>query len=498
MDAVEREPCTNCAEPVATEARQCPHCRVSVLVDVHLDRPATDGKVRYQAARALAALDGSWPPVGTLQGILATTQPLARGLTRAQGRRIQQTLAAQGLSGSLAGALPPSARTASRAWLPLAVVGVVAAVTAGAWFALRRSPAPPGAPAPAAVTAAAAAPGAAPLTTAEIARRALPSTALLRCEDGLGSGFFVSPDMLVTNAHVLCPAGETIRVTFADGRGTTAEVLKSDPEIDLALLRVTGDGAPPLPLGDAGQLTVGDRVVFVGNPMGMEFTVHEGIVSSLSRSILGTAYVQLDAKINPGNSGGPVLDTQGRVVAVVSMKHPQAEGLGLALPINYAYPAHRSLLPDGPTADSPIFQAMLDRVAEEERRQAGEVSDALAGHQQLFLDGGRIDQYGRLVARILQPASAPLGPQTVAFKFWNGTVEVCSAKAEVPTWDVVATQEPDERIKAWLDKHGLALKVYKGEALIAVEQHCGRTAVTRGTVMELVGAHPEASRAALY
>src|SRR6185503_6369190 len=85
-----------------------------------------------------------------------------------------------------------------------------------------------------------------------------------------------------------------------------------------------------LPLGDVEDVALGDRVMMIGSPMGLEFTVHEGLVSHLGRVAQGVAFIQLDAKVNPGNSGGPIIDEQGRVVGVVTLKQAQAEGIGLA------------------------------------------------------------------------------------------------------------------------------------------------------------------------
>ena len=158
-----------------------------------------------------------------------------------------------------------------------------------------------------------------PLSSRELARQSLPATVSLRCNDSIGSGFFVEPDLVLTNAHVLCPMGEKMQVVLPDGRQLVGETVRSSAAVDLALIRVAGARAKPLPLGDVGDLALGDRVMVIGNPVGLDFTVHEGSVSHMGRVVQGVAYIQLDAKINPGNSGGPVIDGQGRVVGLVTL-----------------------------------------------------------------------------------------------------------------------------------------------------------------------------------
>ena len=174
------------------------------------------------------------------------------------------------------------------------------------------------------------------LSTKEIAARALPSTVSIRCPNSVGSGFFVTSELVLTNAHVLCTSG-IIDVVRSDGKKHVGTAVQSDAHLDLAVVQVPGASATPLPLGDAGLLAVGEQVVVIGSPMGFEFTVHGGSISNLSRSVFGLSYLQVEAKVNPGNSGGPVLNDQGQVVGVVSLKYAEAEGIGLALPINYAW-----------------------------------------------------------------------------------------------------------------------------------------------------------------
>src|SRR5690242_9931565 len=105
-----------------------------------------------------------------------------------------------------------------------------------------------------------------------------------------------------------------------------------------------------------------------GHPRGLDFTFHVGNVSNPNRVVLGTNYLQADARINPGNSGGPALDARGRVVGIVSMKIPGSEGLGMALPIDYLYEGSEPLLPPPPWHPTPGFRSMLAKASEETKK----------------------------------------------------------------------------------------------------------------------------------
>jgi serine protease Do len=115
------------------------------------------------------------------------------------------------------------------------------------------------------------------------------------------------------------------------------QVVNRNETLDLALVDVRGANATPLEIADASLLEPGEKVVLIGAPQGMDYTVHEGIVSHLGRNLYGVGYIQIDAAVNPGNSGGPLLDEWGQVVGVVTLKAEGADGIGFALPINYAH-----------------------------------------------------------------------------------------------------------------------------------------------------------------
>jgi serine protease Do len=157
----------------------------------------------------------------------------------------------------------------------------------------------------------------------------------------LGSGFVISADgYVVTNSHVVRGADQII-VRFAELGERRARLVGSDAKIDIALLKVEESGLPVIPLGDSDRLAVGEPVMAIGNPFGLDQTVTTGIVSAKERFIGGQYddFIQTDASINPGNSGGPLLDSRGAVVGINTAIFSQtggSVGIGFAIPINLA------------------------------------------------------------------------------------------------------------------------------------------------------------------
>ncbi len=163
----------------------------------------------------------------------------------------------------------------------------------------------------------------------------------------LGSGFVASQDgYVVTNNHVVAGGGQIV-VKLNSGAEHSARVVGTDPATDLALLKIDATGLPVLPFGDSDRLQVGEPVMAIGNPFGLEHTVTTGIVSAKERFIGSGPYddfIQTDASINPGNSGGPLIDSHGAVVGINTAIFSQSGGsvgIGFAIPINLA----KSVLP---------------------------------------------------------------------------------------------------------------------------------------------------------
>src|SRR5476651_752592 len=157
---------------------------------------------------------------------------------------------------------------------------------------------------------------------------------------GAGSGFIIDADgSILTNHHVVDKA-ERITVKLSDGRTLRARLIGSDPDTDIALIKVDGQsGLPVAPLGDSSALRMGEWVCAIGNPLGYEHTVTVGVVSFLGRKLFDMSldnYIQTDAAINFGNSGGPLINSRGEVIGINAAISSRASSIGFAVPINGA------------------------------------------------------------------------------------------------------------------------------------------------------------------
>ncbi len=174
---------------------------------------------------------------------------------------------------------------------------------------------------------------------------------------GLGSGVIVNADdkggYVLTNDHVVNGAS-TIQISFADGRVMPAKVVGTDPESDLAVLRIEGKGLTPITFGQSEKAQVGDVVLAVGDPFGVGQTVTMGIVSALGRNRLGVNryenFIQTDAAINPGNSGGALVDVNGNLIGINSVIYSQSGGslgIGFAIPVSMAKGVMEQIIAEG-------------------------------------------------------------------------------------------------------------------------------------------------------
>lgn len=173
-------------------------------------------------------------------------------------------------------------------------------------------------------------------------------------QSGLGSGVIVSPNgYVLTNNHVVEGADE-IEVTLNDSRKAKAKIIGTDPETDLALLKIDLDKLPVIVLGSVESMQVGDQVLAIGNPFGLGQTVSAGIVSALGRNQLGINtfenFIQTDAAINPGNSGGALVDVNGNLLGIntaIYSRSGGSMGIGFAIPVSTARMVMDGLVKDG-------------------------------------------------------------------------------------------------------------------------------------------------------
>jgi putative serine protease PepD len=251
----------------------------------------------------------------------------------------------------------------------------------------------------------------APDSVAGIAAGVLPGVVYIEVRSGgsraSGSGFVIREDgYLLTNNHVVAPgAGGRIDVVFSDGSRESAEIVGRTADYDLAVLRVDRDGLTPLVLGDSDAVAVGDPVVAVGAPLGLEGTVTSGIISALNRPVSAgdgssTTFlnaIQTDAAINPGNSGGPLVNLAGEVIGIntaIAQTAGSAEtgniGLGFAIPSSQARRTADELIETG-RATYPVIGVLLDSTYVGEGVRVAAQSQ---GGQEPITPGGPADAAG--------------------------------------------------------------------------------------------------------
>lgn len=255
---------------------------------------------------------------------------------------------------------------------------------------------------------------------------------------GAGSGVIIDVrGYVVTNQHVIANANE-VTVQLADGRSARARIVGSDPDTDLAVLKIALQPLPAIELGRSDRLRVGDVVLAIGNPLAMGQTVTQGIVSATGRGQLGLAmfenYVQTDAAINLGNSGGALVDARGRLVAIntaVLRRQDGTEGIGFAIPMNLVRGVVAELIDNGrvargwlgaglhdveaviPSGGKPAVEDIMRNAAGAPRLRGVAVAGVLPGSPAaaaglgqrdlvLRLDGHRVVDARDLISRLAQ------------------------------------------------------------------------------------------------
>ncbi len=235
------------------------------------------------------------------------------------------------------------------------------------------------------------------LSVEDLVRRSMPAVVTVETSDGIGSGFFVSRELLLTNAHVV-RGSAAVLLKSTGARQRTARVKSVSESIDLAVLSVdiVDLDQPYLPLATPSDVHVGAEVIAIGSPLGLQNTVTRGIVSAV-RDVRGVRLVQTDAAINPGNSGGPLLDRYGLVVGINTWKiaGDGTQSLGFAVSTFYA-----------PTILGPEFTLKADRGSEtglreytENLRVLADRADAVDVNWKRFRSECQLDAVGASVDR---------------------------------------------------------------------------------------------------
>jgi Do/DeqQ family serine protease len=216
-------------------------------------------------------------------------------------------------------------------------------------------------------------------------------------QQGVGSGFIMTANgEVVTNAHVISGADE-VTVTLKDGRTFKGKVMGEDPLTDVAVVKIQAQNLPTVKLGDSNQLKPGEWAIAIGNPLGLDNTVTEGIISATGRTggQVGAPdkrvdFIQTDAAINPGNSGGPLLNAQGEVIGVNTAIIQDAQGIGFAIPINTVQRISQQLVAKG-TVQHPYLGLQMVTLTPQVKQR---INDAANGDLKVN------DDNGILVARV--------------------------------------------------------------------------------------------------
>ncbi|MFN6571832.1 HhoA/HhoB/HtrA family serine endopeptidase [Dendronalium sp. ChiSLP03b] len=194
-----------------------------------------------------------------------------------------------------------------------------------------------------------------------------------RVQRGIGSGFITSADgLILTNAHVVAEA-DNVTVVLKDGRRLQGNVVGADPVTDVAVVKIKATGLPIVKIGNSDNLLPGQWAIAIGNPLGLDNTVTQGVISATQRSIadLGVPtervdFIQTDAAINPGNSGGPLLNAESEVIGMNTAMIRGAQGLGFAIPINTAQRIAAQLIAKG-RVDHPYIGIQMAQLSPELR-----------------------------------------------------------------------------------------------------------------------------------
>jgi len=287
-----------------------------------------------------------------------------------------------------------------------------------------------------------------------------------RREQGMGSGVIVSPDgYIVTNNHVVEHADE-IHVLLADKRRFKAKLVGTDPKTDVAVIKVAATGLPTLPWGDSSQLQVGEMVLAVGNPFGLNQTVTMGIISAVGRANMGIVdyedFIQTDAAINPGNSGGALVNLKGELIGINTAIFSQSGGymgIGFAIPSNMAKSVMTSLIKHGKVVRG-WMGVSIQEVSPELAKEFGVPEGKGALVADVLEDGpaakAKLERGDVIVAYNGIPVSDPTRLRTMVAETAPGSTVTVTVLRDKRSQDIKVTIEelPKEKLTASRERSG--------------------------------------------
>jgi Do/DeqQ family serine protease len=271
---------------------------------------------------------------------------------------------------------------------------------------------------------------------------------------GVGSGFITTANgEIVTNAHVISGADE-VTVTLKDGRTFKGKVMGEDTLTDVAVVKIQAQNLPTVKLGDSNQLKPGEWAIAIGNPLGLDNTVTEGIISATGRTggQVGAPdkrvdFIQTDAAINPGNSGGPLLNAQGEVIGVNTAIIQDAQGIGFAIPINTVQRISQQLIAKG-TVQHPYLGLQMVTLTPQVKQRINEASNGNLNVN---------DDNGILVARVTPDSPAERSGLKVGDVIQS--VDGQTVKDADALQQIVESSQVGNTLRMGLNRNGKALNL---------------------------------------
>ncbi|MEK7779669.1 MAG: trypsin-like peptidase domain-containing protein [Pseudomonadota bacterium] len=271
-----------------------------------------------------------------------------------------------------------------------------------------------------------------------------PSESRTRRRANLGSGVIVSPNGYILTNHHVVEAADEVEIAMIDGRKAKATIIGTDPETDLAVLKIDLSNLPAIIFGQSEQVKVGDVVLALGNPFGVGQSVTMGIVSALSRNQVGINtfenFIQTDAAINPGNSGGALTDTAGNLIGVntgIYSKTGGSLGIGFAIPVHVAKQIMEQIIESGSIIRGWLGVSMQDMTEElSESLNVEQISGSLVAS---VLKDGPADKAG------IKPGDVLIAVESQSIKNTAETLNLVAALAPGKTVNVTVIRNKEEK-----------------------------------------------------